>query len=439
MSDSPPVDISLLNHASTLVEAGPVRLLTDPWFFGTAFEAGWGLRYENGAALEQAATATHLWISHFHEDHLHAPTLRALAALNPDIQFVANESHNFDMTERARRLGFRHVLPFRERTELSLAPGITVFRYPTTGIDNMLLLRGLGWTMLNFNDCVISDLAARMLARRIGRVDLFLCNFNHAGKLLRTGPIDDAHVKRILIENFTRTAAPFTPRHILPFASHHFYRAPESAGQNGAMLTVDELAAADPRVAPLEVGGRATYYPSTGVIALAEPAPVTVAPIASLERADSVLMADLITAGRAHAGKIGSGFGLFARAVPPLNIRIADLDRTVTLKVWRGIADTEAGAEPDIECHSSVLQAWLGKPYGTDAFAVGAHFAIRSKRKPRLILTIATGMLAENKLDLKSLMRMVISRGGIHFLLNRREEILGILVSRKVYADYHKE
>ena len=59
--------------------------------------------------------------------------------------------------------------------------------------------------------------------------------------------------------------------------------------------------------------------------------------------------------------------------------------------------------------------------------------------KTRLILYIATGFLTENKLDPRSLLSMLISKSGVRFLANRREEILGIFVSRKVYADYHKD
>ena len=68
MSD---VRIHYLNHASMLVEVGTMRLLFDPWLEGTAFSGGWGLRYDNPDAIDLAASATHLWISHWHSDHLH--------------------------------------------------------------------------------------------------------------------------------------------------------------------------------------------------------------------------------------------------------------------------------------------------------------------------------------------------------------------------------
>jgi L-ascorbate metabolism protein UlaG (beta-lactamase superfamily) len=54
-------------------------------FSGSAFAGGWGLQYDNPDALETASRCTHLWISHFHPDHLHTSTLKQLAALSPDI------------------------------------------------------------------------------------------------------------------------------------------------------------------------------------------------------------------------------------------------------------------------------------------------------------------------------------------------------------------
>jgi hypothetical protein len=36
-----------------------------------------------------------------------------------------------------------------ERTPLGLGDGVTVTRYPTAGIDNMLHIRAPGWSILN--------------------------------------------------------------------------------------------------------------------------------------------------------------------------------------------------------------------------------------------------------------------------------------------------
>jgi hypothetical protein len=429
--------ITLLNHASILIEVDGIALLTDPWFFGYAFEEGWGLRYANDDALAKAAGATHLWISHFHQDHLHVPTLRALVERNPDIVFLANRSHNFDMSGRARALGFKNIVSFDERHSMRLSETVSVTRYPTTGIDNMLLLKGGGATVLNFNDCVIPPLSRRLLARKLGPIDIFMCNFNHAGKLLHRRKTDDARVKAALIGNFSRNYAPFQPKLVVPFASHHYYRAPESAAQNASMMTVGELAETGKNIVPLSVGARLEYGPG-GAYRIETGAAAVPSPMTEIARPDSVPFADLLAAAGIYAKKIRAGFGPSASLLPTLQVRFYDLGRTMTLRLGRS-AEAQADAEPDIECHSAVAHDWFTKLYGTDSFAVGAHFRVLSLRKTRLILHIAAGLLVENKLDPKSLLSMVVSRSGATFLWNRREEILGILLSRKVYADYHKE
>src|SRR5215471_12981442 len=112
--------IHLLNHASILLEYEDVRLLMDPWLMGTCFADGWGLQYQNAEATQLASTATHLWISHFHGDHFHAPTLRALAQRNPNILCLGNASHNFRMDKALPQFGFRKIQPLGERIPVRL-------------------------------------------------------------------------------------------------------------------------------------------------------------------------------------------------------------------------------------------------------------------------------------------------------------------------------
>jgi hypothetical protein len=438
------LSITLLNHACLLIDTpSGVRLLCDPWFDGTAFAGGWGLRYRNEQALDLAASATHLWISHFHEDHMHMPTLRELARRNPDIVFLANDSYNFQMQLVAQRLGFSTVQPVRERHELRLAEGCAVTRYPVTGIDNMLLLRddnsGTPCSVLNYNDCNLSRVAQRLLARKIGPVDIFLGNFNHAGKLLHARKIADGDVKRRLIRGFAANHAEFDPVCVIPFASYHYYRAPESCGQNTAMIDVDDLVATDARVVGLHVGECFTYDAQRRAGTCARLATVTSNALEQTARTETASRESLIQAGVAYAEKLRRGFGPAARLFPSLFIAVPDLGETVRFKPGLGVAPASAKCAPDIECHSSMLHLWLTQPYGTDAFAVGAHFALRAVRKGRLVATIASGLLVENRLDLRSLLGMLVSRRGWAFLWNRREEILGILVSGKIYADYHND
>jgi hypothetical protein len=68
-----------------------------------------------------------------------------------------------------------------------------------------------------------------------------------------------------------------------------------------------------------------------------------------------------------------------------------------------------------------------------------ASLGITSCRWCEAMMHIALGLLAENRIDAVRILKMLLSRGGWTFLLNRREEILGVLLSRQPYADYHKQ
>jgi UDP-MurNAc hydroxylase len=230
--------IDYLNHASVLVRTDGVALLSDPWLEGTAFSGGWGLRYANPDALDRAAEATHLWISHWHSDHLHPATLARLAQRNPRIVVLANVSANFSMIDRMRGVGFDHVVPLPERVPTEIGSGVTVERFPTAGIDNALLLRTPSVTLLNYNDCNLPGAAVRALRKKIGPIDVLLNNYNHAGKLYRVLPPEQQ--KQELLRTFCAAADLLQPRLVVPFASSHYYRCMDSRDQNASLLTFDD-------------------------------------------------------------------------------------------------------------------------------------------------------------------------------------------------------
>jgi L-ascorbate metabolism protein UlaG (beta-lactamase superfamily) len=430
------ISVSILNHASILLARDGFALLTDPWFEGTAFDNGWGLRWRNDAAFEAAATASHLWVSHFHDDHLHLPTLRRLAAVNPGVIFIANRSYNFDMAEAVQKAGFRNIMPIDERKALDLGNGVLLTRYPATGIDNMLLIKFCETSVLNYNDCVLSPLARQLLARKIGKVDLFLSNFNHAGKLLHVKKIDGERVRSMLKDNFARTFQEFNPRVVVPFASHHYYRAPESAGQNESLLKVGDLAPLDPRIAPLEVGQMITFNPQTGETDITTAHAIQPNPVDIAIRGPSCGADELSAARDAYVAKIKHGFGPFARLARPMTISLTDIGQSMVLGYSRRLPDP---GPPDIACHSRALYRMFTRRYGMDGFTVGAHFSILSQRKRTVTMHIALGMLAENKIDAAHILKMMVTPAGWRFLLNRREEVAGILWTGQTHSDYHSE
>lgn len=430
--------IRYLNHASTLIEINEVRLLFDPWYMGTCFEGGWGLRYHNEDAFDQARRATHLWVSHFHADHFHVPTLKRILEINPGIQVLGNHSFNFRLDEALKGLGFQHVVPIYERKSLRLTDQIRITRYPTTGIDNMLHIESDQGTVLNYNDCNLPPMARKMISKQIQSVDILMTNFNHAGKLLVYPCPGDAEIKKRLKRNFHNNYHFFDAKYIFPFASHHYYRAPESMDQNGSMLSCRDLLDLDPRILDIEIGDTLVYDRPTSGISLRKGRSFPNEP-ECLVRESGHSFEELAQAGMLYSKTLRQNYGLFCWFLPSFYIKVADLGILTQLHPRKGLlalsADTSAQAH--IRAHSSALCKWFSKTYGTDSFVVGAHFDLVHDNKIPLKWQLVFGLLIDNKLSIRSILRMILSLEGIRFLWNRREEILGILWNRRLSAEYH--
>jgi hypothetical protein len=431
--------INFLNHASVLIQIDQIKLLTDPWFEGYCFNGGWGLRYNNEKAWEKAAEATHLWVSHYHGDHFHPPTLKKILAINPDIIVIGNHSYNFQMDESLRSLGFRNVISFKERKPIRLNDDTEIIRYPTTGIDNMLVVRSKLATILNYNDCSLPPRSRKMLSRKIGKVDLFLSNFNHAGKLLLYPYPSDEEIQKKLIEAYAENLSIFDASFFIPFASYHYYRAPESMNQNLSLLDGQDLKkTGGKKLIAARIGDAITIQKEEAQVLSPEQPPVQ-NNFTKLERHGRVELHTIMESACNYCKRIRSHYFFTARFMPRLIIKIADLGKLVILDPRKGMYEAKENAEPHIIAHSEPLNSWFNDRFGTDSFIVGAHFEINNRNRIPLKWQIILGLLIDNKLDLKSVLKMLVSRKGIRFLLNRREEIWGIMFSGRIHAEYQDQ
>ncbi|MDB4278397.1 MBL fold metallo-hydrolase [Deltaproteobacteria bacterium] len=430
------VHVHYLNHASLLVEVGGVRMLFDPWLEGTAFSGGWGLRYDNPEAVQLGATATHLWISHWHSDHLHAPTLSKIAQLNPDMVVLANVSANFSMVDRMESFGFRDVRPIGERQSIELNGQTTCCRYPTAGIDNMLHIASGSWSILNYNDCNLPAKAIQSLRKHMGPIDLLFTNYNHAGKLFDV--VDDETRKEQLSEVLELTLDALEASRVVPFASNHYYRAEVSADQNASMLDFDDLenlAGSDERYVILRIGDQATFDAPTSVrVSAREPALVP----QKLEVHDygpavpwDELLEEVSVRSKAlrgqflHMGKL---------AVPDLVVRVSDHGRNLRLSIGKEAREADPGDSAHIEAHSQAMRVWLARRFGDDTFIAGAHFRVLDPDTSVIERWALVTLLEASHLDPQSCLHYLGARDGRRFLWNRREEILATLLGRRVKA-----
>jgi L-ascorbate metabolism protein UlaG (beta-lactamase superfamily) len=427
------VRVHYLNHASLLVDVGKVRLLFDPWLEGTAFSGGWGLRYENPEAFALGAEATHLWISHWHSDHLHAPSLSKLAELNPEMVVLANVSANFTMVQRLASFGFRDVRPIMERETLKLDAETSCCRYPTAGIDNMLHIKSGPWSILNYNDCNLPATAIRFLRKQIGPVDLLFTNYNHAGKLFDSN--DDAARKQQLIDTLEMTVDAIRPTSVLPFASSHYYRAAESADQNSSMLDFSDLeliSETDDRFSVLRIGDEVEFHSERAPLLRRHEPPLAPREIDALHYSSSVHWDELLAEVSVRANALQSQFLQMARiVVPDLIVRVSDHGRCLRLVMGADATEAETSAEPHIEAHSQALRIWLARRFGDDTFIAGAHFRVLQPDTSVIERWALVTLLEASHLDPQRFFRYLREPQGRRFLWNRREEILATVLGRR--------
>ncbi len=415
------VSVELINHASALIQWEGGALLSDPWYQGTCFRDGWGLQFDNPAAYDRAATATYLWISHFHGDHLHFPTLKALAKKAPHLIVLANRSANYDMEPALREAGFSHFEALPERNAIDLGPQVTIERYPSGGIDNMLVMRFDDFSILNFNDCNLPIPALKSLMRRIGPIDALLLNYNIAEKLLE--PYTGDHIRRLGKEWYRRKVEAVNPRWVIPFASTHYFRSEFTKGQNEGLLTPQELAEVDPRTLAIGIGDTLRFLPSGLVqVQTREPAlPPTLRSTKVRSMAQSV--GQILPLAEKFCRQLRETFYGLVFWLPPLRIFVNDWGNTLEIhaqKSCRVVASSRETA--DIAAHSSSILEWFGKPFGTDAFFVGGDFELCGPPKA-IRRWMTAGLIFENGLSPRQAARLLTHRAGWRFFQNRREEL----------------
>lgn len=425
--------IELLNHASIIIQASETSLLCDPWLDGTCFHGRWGLRYRNPTALSRAISSTHLWISHFHGDHFHTPTLEQIAERVPHICALANVSANFDLREPLQRMGFLNIHPLPERRPLSIANGYEVVRYPATGSDNMLVMRTAGFTIVNFNDCNLPFRAIRSIVSKIGPVDVLLTSYNHAGKVLEYP--SHQQVKETFRYRFQAVVEAINPRWVIPFASSHYYRSVASAHQNESLLTAEELVAAVPRTLPLNVGDRAVFVPGQNP-SIEHPKSVFLrGPSEERQYEASVQWEQLMTAAKGYLTCLRRGFPGGIYWILPLAIRVEDLKRVFVLDPRNGVAEQDPTYYPvHLSAHSRMLFNWLERPFGASTFWIGADLEIVAEDVTPIRRIMLAGLLMENRLTLRDILRMLLRPRDWSFFLHRREEIAAMLADRHVTA-----
>ncbi len=437
---SAPLDVTVLNHATVLLEAGPVRLLVDPWLEGHAFSGGWELARETPrSAWDTMARATHLWVSHWHSDHLHLPTLAKLAERRPDLRVLANASHNFTMVDRFRALGFTDVRPIGER-ERWRDDSLEAVRFPTAAIDNMLSVELGPWRVLVYNDCNLPLGAVRRLRERLDPIDVALLNYNHAGRLFTDEPaatIED-RLWRAMVRNVDALGARFA----VPYASFHRYRSRFAVEQNDSLIDhaqAEERCAEDPRLIHGSVG-RTLRFDRGAPPAITADEPSAPTEPTVLDPGPPLAADDALAVARRYVGRLSRDWWKATAFLGTVRLALEDLDVGLALDFRSGDARLTAPRPCHARTDSPILLRWMEKPFGDDTFLAGAHFGLGVDEQGRRVdptplqRLLLLSVLSSNHLGPSRAWRLPLDADGRAFLWSRREEILATALGRRFRA-----
>jgi hypothetical protein len=237
-----------VNHASFVVEQGPIRLICDPWIEGPVFNDGWDLLASTRFRYEDFRDITHIWFSHEHPDHFNPPNIKRIPEeYRREITVLFQHTSDKKVVRHCEKLGFKEVRELRLGDWSEIAPGIEVKCCAANvewDADSWLCIRTPELTLLNLNDCGIDTREyAAEVRRQVGRVDVLATQFSYASW---QGNPDDNQNRRRRADRVMATVQcqiqELQPRWVIPFASFVWFCHEENFFMNDAMNRIRDVA-----------------------------------------------------------------------------------------------------------------------------------------------------------------------------------------------------
>jgi len=226
------VNIINFGGATAILEHNGKRILFDPWLDDGIFHGAW--HHFPGAVLgvEDIGHVDYVYISHIHEDHCSAGTIKYI---NSDAEIILmdrrpNLVQNFLLNHGFH---FKKIHLVSPRTPVEIEPGLIVDMVEPNPedemarlIDSALIIDWDGFTLYNANDCQPYPDGIRYIRNNYEEVDLALLPYSGGSGYpsCYTNLTDEeklAEKNRIMnvrIESFINSVRQINPLYVLPFA-----------------------------------------------------------------------------------------------------------------------------------------------------------------------------------------------------------------------------
>lgn len=216
--------VTFIGHASILIEANGVRILSDPWWKGPCFGAQWWPYPVPSSQLVEGPPIDYVYISHGHHDHFHPPTLKQF----PGAKILVGPGS--ELVGALRALGFEVIEA--KSDELELQNGLRCRIRATYADDTFAAISDGNEVCINLNDALhaapedIQRQFCQSIRHWYGRPDYVFCGYGTASHFpncyaipgkdpIRTAARRQAHFNR----SWARIIHGLSPRFGFPFAA----------------------------------------------------------------------------------------------------------------------------------------------------------------------------------------------------------------------------
>ena len=218
--------VTFVGHASILIEAGGISILSDPWWRGPCFGAQWWNYPLPALGVLDRVTPDYIYISHGHHDHLHPGTLKLFSRAT--VVLVAQST---GLAGFIRTMGFTVIEVGEHEIELGDS-GVRCRIIPTHSDDTLMAVSDGREVCVNINDALHSapdHIQREMIGRLHGlypRIDYVFCGYGTASHFpncyivpgkdrAATAARRQAHFNR----EWAKLIAALRPRFGFPFAA----------------------------------------------------------------------------------------------------------------------------------------------------------------------------------------------------------------------------
>ena len=254
--------LTVVAHATLLLEHGETTVLVDPWLAGTCYERAWALVPEPEDWISRLPRPTAIVLSHEHPDHLHWPTLDALAhRFGHDVPILLPRTAVERAGPALAARGFTAAEAIALGRPRVLGSEVSVVAHAVRADDAVLVFRAGPHTVVNANDCQLEGRTLGWLARRASSPDVYLGQFSIADGypacLDGLTPDESEEARWMPWRRFWGQGVALGARHLIPFASFARFAHADNHAANRLALGLDDVARAaggDDRLAVLYPG-----------------------------------------------------------------------------------------------------------------------------------------------------------------------------------------